>query len=54
MLNGSGWISLRLSADDTADLPSGDFVYDLELELDGQVVRLLEGAATVTAEVTHA
>ncbi len=49
----NGKINLTISAADTALIPDQDFVYDLELEKDGVVVRLLEGKVKVYAEVTR-
>ena len=53
-LGGSaGTIDWALSADATALLTPGDYVYDLEVEHTGGTVRrLLEGRLTVTPEVT--
>lgn len=48
-----GTITITVSATDTAALPVGEFVYDLELTLSGTVTRLLAGSFTVTKEVTR-
>jgi hypothetical protein len=49
-----GTILLQLSATDTAGLPSGNYVYDLEVEsLSGIVTRLIEGRFDITPEVTR-
>ena len=54
-LGGSaGTITLTRSATQTAALPPGRYVYDLELETAGGVVtRLVEGILTIDAEVTR-
>jgi hypothetical protein len=53
-LSNSGNITLSLSPSVTSSIPAGKYVYDLELVSGaGQVTRLLEGAATVTPEVTR-
>ncbi len=47
-------LSLTITDEDTADLPSGVFVYDLELESPiGEVIRLLKGSVVVDPEVTR-
>lgn len=54
-LGGSaGTITILVSATDTAALPAGAYKYDLELESGAGVVRrLLEGSATISAEVSR-
>lgn len=50
----AGTITLDRSAAQTAILPKGQFVYDLELESSGGVVtRLLQGELEISAEVTR-
>lgn len=50
----AGKIVLTVSAADTANLTPGVYVYDLELQSSGGVVkRLVEGKFTVKAEVTR-
>ena len=50
----SGTITLAISAADTAALAANQYAYDLELIAgNGEVTRLLEGFATVDAEVTR-
>lgn len=52
-MNSSGQVSITVSADKTADLPAGRWVYDFELEsAGGEVTRLLEGRFIVSPEVT--
>jgi hypothetical protein len=49
-----GTISLDRTATQTAVLPTGEFVYDLELQSGGGVVtRLVQGQLTISAEVTR-
>jgi hypothetical protein len=49
-----GTISIDQSATQTAVLPTGEFVYDLELQSGGGVVtRLVQGQLTISAEVTR-
>ena len=48
-----GTILLSADADTTAGLPSGKYVYDLELDSGGEVTRLVEGSFTIDAEVTR-
>lgn len=49
----TGTIELRITAEQTAALAAGDYVYDLELVSGAAVTRILEGAFTVRAEVTR-
>ena len=49
-----GRIDVRIEAADNAVLPSGFYVYDLEIELsDGTVHKLLKGKCKVLGEVTR-
>ena len=49
-----GRIDIRIEASDTAVLPAGFYVYDLEIELsDGTVHKLLKGKCKVLGEVTR-
>lgn len=50
-----GELTVKMSNSVTKDLTPGIYYYDLELYTlnDGTVIRLLEGKATVTAEVTR-
>jgi hypothetical protein len=47
-----GTVSLELSPEETAEIPSGNFVYDLEITTGGVVRKLIKGTVTVTPEVT--
>lgn len=50
----AGTITLAITASDTAALAPGQYVYDMEMvSSGGEVTRLLEGRATVSAEVTR-
>jgi hypothetical protein len=49
-----GTIALAITPSDTAALAPGQYVYDMEMvSSGGEVTRLLEGRATVSAEVTR-
>ena len=49
-----GTIALAITASDTAALAPGQYVYDMEMvSPGGEVTRLLEGRATISAEVTR-
>ena len=50
----AGTITLDQTAGQTAVLPKGEYVYDLELQSSGGVVtRLLQGELNISAEVTR-
>lgn len=49
----NGEITLSLTSEQTTLLRSGRYVYDIEIENDDEVVRVLEGIITVTPEVTR-
>lgn len=50
----NGIVSWSISATDTAAMGHGKFYYDIEwVKADGNVVRLLEGIADTTPEVTR-
>jgi ribosome-binding ATPase YchF (GTP1/OBG family) len=50
----NGIVSWSISATDTAAMGHGKFYYDVEwVKADGNVVRLLEGIADTTPEVTR-
>ena len=51
-LNSSGEVSLTISSADTADISSGQYVYDLEMTTGETTTRLIQGTFTVSAEVT--
>jgi len=48
----NGRITVLISADVTADIAAGRYVYDLVLDSGGTVTRLLEGKFVVTGAVT--
>ena len=48
----SGVITISVAADDTAAMKARAYVYDIELEDDGIVWRLMEGTLRVKPEVT--
>lgn len=48
----NGSITISMSAINTAKLPAGSHVYDLELATDDYVQRLIQGRLDVSAEVT--
>lgn len=49
----AGTVTLTITAADSALLPIGEFVYDLELTIGATVTRLLSGTFTVSGEVTR-
>jgi hypothetical protein len=50
----AGTITLNQTATQTALLPKGEYVYDLELQSSGGIVtRLLQGELNISAEVTR-
>ncbi len=50
----AGTITLSRNATQTALLPKGEYVYDLELQSSGGIVtRLLQGELNISAEVTR-
>ena len=46
-------ITLDITADDTELLPTGAYKYDLEIQTDADVIRLVQGNFTVSPEVTR-
>ena len=49
-----GTVTLSMTANTTADITAGRYVYDCELtDSNGAVTRLLEGIVTVTPQVTR-
>jgi hypothetical protein len=50
----TGQVSLAMTAEQTANLAAGRYVYDCELRSSGNLVsRILEGIVTVTPQVTR-
>jgi hypothetical protein len=49
----AGTIKVSLTEAQTQALPAGRYVYDLELVLNSEVTRLIEGVAVCTPEVTR-
>lgn len=50
----TGEISLTLTADQTADLEPGRYVYDVELtDASNSISRVVEGVVTITPQVTR-
>lgn len=48
----SGELELSLTSDQTSNLVSGRYVYDVELNNNGVISRIVEGIITVTPQVT--
>ena len=48
-----GEITMSLTAEETAALKSGRYVYDLEIEGNDETLRIIEGIITVNPEVTR-
>jgi hypothetical protein len=48
-----GLCSLVLTNEETSSIPAGDHVYDVELVRGDNVVRIMQGRARVSAEVTR-
>jgi len=46
-------ITLDITATDTTDLPIGSYKYDLEIQTNAEVIRLVQGNFTVSPEVTR-
>lgn len=49
----AGTITLSLTANQTANLTAGRYVYDVELTNSGVISRIIEGIVTVTPNVTR-
>lgn len=49
----TGKLVLRMTATQTAAIPAGNYVYDLEIQNGDTVLRVLKGSVTVTAQVTR-
>ena len=47
-----GTVSLELSPEETAEIPAGNFLYDLEITTGAVVRKLIKGSAVVIPEVT--
>ena len=52
-LSSNGEITITATATQTAAIPAGNYVYDLELTSGSYKIRLLEGTFVVTPEVTR-
>ena len=52
-LNDEGEILIKAAAEETANIPAREYVYDLELTNGETVTRLVEGVFLVTPEVTR-
>lgn len=48
-----GKLSIGLTAEQTAVISAGTYVYDLEIDNSGEVIRLLQGRLRVTPQVTR-
>lgn len=48
----SGELTLSLTSDQTSNLIAGRYVYDVELNQNGVISRIVEGIVTVTPQVT--
>lgn len=48
-----GELTISLTAAQTSGLRAGRYVYDIEIDNEGEVTRVLEGIITVTPEVTR-
>ena len=51
-IDGTGEITISLTAAQTSDIKSGRYVYDIEIASSAETLRILEGIVTVTPEVT--
>jgi hypothetical protein len=49
----TGTIAILATATQTNSLVAGDYVYDLEITLSGEVTRLIQGRAIVRPQVTR-
>ena len=47
-----GTVSLELSPEETAEIPAGNFLYDLEITKGAVVRKLIKGSVVVIPEVT--
>lgn len=48
----SGELTLSLTANQTSNLVAGRYVYDVEIDQNGVISRIVEGIVTVTPQVT--
>jgi len=53
-VNGTGVITLSLTATQTGNLKAGRYVYDVESASGSETIRVVEGILTVTPQVTKA
>ena len=49
----NGSITLSLTSDETSSLTAGRYVYDVEIQDNTSVTRIIEGIVTVTPQVTR-
>lgn len=49
----SSFVTLSLTANQTSNLTSGRYVYDVEINDGGTISRIVEGIVTVTPQVTR-
>lgn len=50
--NGDGTYSVRVAPEDTADVTAGDYYYDLQIGVNGDVYTLMLGLLTILQDVT--
>lgn len=50
----TGIITISLSPEETTALKPGRYVYDLEISAEFETIRVIEGIATITPEVSRA
>jgi hypothetical protein len=51
-VDGTGDITISLTATETSAIKAGRYVYDIEIASSVETLRVLEGIVTVTPEVT--
>jgi len=49
----NGTLTLSLTSEETSGLVAGRYVYDVEIQNNTSVTRILEGIVTVTPQVTR-
>jgi hypothetical protein len=54
IVGAEGKINITATASQTAAIPFGEYVYDLEISLSGVVTRVIKGVVSVSPEVTRA